>query len=525
VVAGEDNTTIGRGARLCGQSGLAAGRQIPDNQIWEGAPACPSNQTNAPLPARPQISSVGRWALALSSASTAVGVSVLFFLPAFPAFVLIDQLGPHTGNAFDSQLGPLAAFGVFFLLCIPASLLFIGVTMLATAGLRWSFPRQVVGISSIYSLAFWRKRFVTSLLDSGIRMLHGLYASVYTPMWLRLMGATVGHHAEISTAEALVPELLRMGDDTFVGDDAVLGDEEVRGGWMILKPTFIGTRSFIGNRAYVPDGTAVPDDVLIGVLTRAPRNDQLASGQTWLGSPPLLLAAREAVTGFPDSLTFRPSLLRRWSRGLVEAMRIVLPLAVVIAAGYVIVRAVMPLAQEDGWGTKVAVVLSAAGCLFRLASFLVVVALKWTLVGRYRPCAAPMWTPFVWISEAITSVYESLAVPNFLDLLRGTPMLPWAIRLLGTRIGKGVYINTTDLGTEFDCVSVGDHAELNAGCGHARGKRRTTAGLDALGRFAGRSGLIFGARPAQKGEQNGTLRDRSPFVRSRNERHRDIRCG
>jgi non-ribosomal peptide synthetase-like protein len=76
-----------------------------------------------------------------------------------------------------------------------------------------------------------------------------------------------------------------------------------------------------------------------------------------------------------------------------------------------------------------------------------------------------MWTPFVWISEAVTNLYESLAVPNFLDVLRGTPMLPWALRLLGaSRIGKGVYLNTTDL-TEFDCVRIGDEAELNAWCG------------------------------------------------------------
>ena len=43
-------------------------------------------------------------------------------------------------------------------------------------------------------------------------------------------------------------------------------------------------------------------------------------------------------------------------------------------------------------------------------------------------------------------------------------MLPWALRLLGVRIGKGVYLNTTDL-TEFDCVRIGDGAELNAWCG------------------------------------------------------------
>jgi non-ribosomal peptide synthetase-like protein len=85
-------------------------------------------------------------------------------------------------------------------------------------------------------------------------------------------------------------------------------------------------------------------------------------------------------------------------------------------------------------------------------------------VGRYRPRAAPMWTPFVWLSEAVTNLYESLAVPNLLEFLRGTPMLPWALRLLGTHMGKGVYLDTTDL-TEFDCVTVGDEAELNAWCG------------------------------------------------------------
>ena len=262
----------------------------------------------------------------------------------------------------------------------------------------------------------------------------------------------------------MVPELLSLGDDSFIADGAMLGDEELRGGWMILKPTRIGNRSFIGNGAYVPDGAIVPDDVLIGVQTRTPKNEQLKSGQTWMGSPPWLLPARERLKGFPESLTFRPSLLRRIGRGIVEGLRIVLPLALVIATGYLIVVIVMPLAGENGWGFQVAGALAMAGCLYGCAAFLFVVALKWILVGRYRPRAAPMWTPFVWISEAVTNLYESLAVPNFLDLLRGTPMLPWALQLLGAKIGKGVYLNTTDM-TEFDCVSIGDEAELNAWCG------------------------------------------------------------
>jgi non-ribosomal peptide synthetase-like protein len=108
--------------------------------------------------------------------------------------------------------------------------------------------------------------------------------------------------------------------------------------------------------------------------------------------------------------------------------------------------------------------LALAGFLYGLASFLLVLGLKWGLVGRYRPRAAPMWTLFVWLSEAVTNLYESMAVPNLLGFLRGTPMLPWALRLLGARLGKGIYLGTTDL-TEFDCVSIGDESELNDWCG------------------------------------------------------------
>jgi non-ribosomal peptide synthetase-like protein len=220
----------------------------------------------------------------------------------------------------------------------------------------------------------------------------------------------------------------------------------------------------VGNGAYIPDGVMVPDDVLIGVQTRAPGNPCLRPGQTWIGSPAVLLPAREGAGAFPPSLTFRPSAARRCGRGLVEALRVVLPLATVIAAGYLIVALVVPLADADNWMVETAGALALAGCLYGLGSFLLVVALKWALVGRYRPRAAPMWTPFVWISEAVTNLYESLAVPNFLDALRGTPMLPWALRMLGARIGKGVYMNTTDV-TEFDCVRIGDQSELNAWCG------------------------------------------------------------
>ncbi len=460
----ENDTELGAHATLCGQSALGTGGKIPAGEVWDGAPARKTGRTASPLPPRPRIGFAQRWALAAMFALTAIVVSVLFFLPTFPTFLLIDWIDAHTWDVFDSETGPLATFGYIFLLAVPAAALFVLVTMFVTAGLRRLMPHQRAGIFAVNSVAFWRKKFMGQILDGSLHELHGLYASVFAPMWLRFLGVKVGRDSEISTAEGIVPELLTLGDDCFIADGAMLGDEEQRSGWMILQPTVIGHRSFVGNGAFVPDGAAIPDDVLIGVQTRTPANDQLRSGQTWMGSPPILLPAREQLTGFPASLTFRPSPLRRLGRALVEAARIVVPLALAIASGYTIVGLVLPLAERHGWGLRVVVALAVAGCLYGLLSFLFVVAAKWILVGRYRPRAAPMWTPFVWLSEGVTNLYESLAVPNFLNGLRGTPMLPFALRLLGARIGRGVFLNTTDL-TEFDCVRIGAESELNAFCG------------------------------------------------------------
>jgi non-ribosomal peptide synthetase-like protein len=75
-----------------------------------------------------------------------------------------------------------------------------------------------------------------------------------------------------------------------------------------------------------------------------------------------------------------------------------------------------------------------------------------------------MWTPKVWRSEGITTIYEALAVPFLLEYMKGTPFLPMALRLMGVKIGKRVWLNTTDI-TEQDMVSIGDDTAMNEDCG------------------------------------------------------------
>jgi len=89
-----------------------------------------------------------------------------------------------------------------------------------------------------------------------------------------------------------------------------------------------------------------------------------------------------------------------------------------------------------------------------------VALVKWVVMGRFRPFVHPLWSTYVWRLEAVNALYEFLATPLALEALRGTPFLPWYLRLLGARCGRAVYMDTTGL-IEFDLVEVGDRAAIN----------------------------------------------------------------
>ncbi|MGE8317677.1 MAG: Pls/PosA family non-ribosomal peptide synthetase [Comamonas sp.] len=468
----EGNTRLGDWVHLEGQSALADGAELPARTVWAGSPAREKGPFDpAGLPPRQPV---GRARLAWEMLVFLGGgllVATLFFMPVFPTFMLIDVLDieaisirPLLEHGVVDAVGAFVLrFLKFFVLALPSSAVLVACTVLVAALVRYLFlPRTRAGTWSVHSGRYLGKWMVNQIQEASLATLHGIYATVYSSTWYRLLGAKVGRQTELSTALGVVPDMLTLGDECFVADAVMLGDELIDGGWMTVKPTVVSRRSFIGNGAYVPDGSTIPENVLIGVLTAVPRNADMKSGDTWLGSPAINLPAREVAQGYPEHLTFAPSPWRRLGRGLVEAFRIAAPHALVIAVGYAIVLDAMPLASKGRWG-DVVVDLAVAGVIFGMVAFFLVALFKWLTVRRYGKTAVPMWTPFVWLSEATTNMYEGMAVPNFLRYLRGTPWLPLAMNLMGSKIAASAWLDTTDI-TEHDCVTIGAHSELNALC-------------------------------------------------------------
>ncbi|HEY0298955.1 MAG TPA: hypothetical protein VGB84_07025, partial [Arachidicoccus sp.] len=184
-------------------------------------------------------------------------------------------------------------------------------------------------------------------------------------------------------------------------------------------------------------------------------------------SPAIALPHRQHSGNFAKELTIAPKLSKRIARGTVEFLRIILPETIIICCSVLFIAYAHDLVKDK---TAIQIVDALPKLPFYYLFFmgipalLITVLLKWGLAGKYKEEQKPMWSSKVWLSEAVTSTYEALAVPFMLEYLKGTPFLPMALRLFGVKIGKKVWMNTTDI-TEYDLVHIGDNTALNDDCG------------------------------------------------------------
>jgi non-ribosomal peptide synthetase-like protein len=127
-----------------------------------------------------------------------------------------------------------------------------------------------------------------------------------------------------------------------------------------------------------------------------------------------------------------------------------------------VIDAALKLFGQRGPATTLAALPAIFGACCA-AMILIVAAAKWIVIGRYHPFEHPFWSGFVWRLELVNALFEFLATPIGLEVLRGTPFLPWYLRLLGARIGRRVFIDSTGF-LEFDLLAIGDRSILNKDC-------------------------------------------------------------
>jgi len=444
---------VGANAILEDLSMVPDGVAIGDGERWSGSPArrvpsvAPEGHTEMVKPASP-------------FAATAFAVAGLALIPL--------SFGPVlAGIGVATLVGATRSFGDFLLSTPLIALVYVLTTMALVVAVKWTVlgkvePRQAP-YWSLFHLRLW---IAQSVSGSALASLHPLYGTLYLRPFYRCLGMRFGKGTEMTTASGLVHDLVSVGERSFVADAAVLGAPHFERGTVSITQTSIGNKSFVGNGALIPSGSRLADNALIGVLSRPPVRpaEQARMGATWFGSPAIFFPQREKITCFGSALTFEPPAALVAQRLAIEAVRIIMPVTVIAVLSILSVKLLIDAVAAGCSIPMLAALAVGVGLAFGAAALLYAVALKWTLMGRYRSRMAPLWSRFVWLTELVTTNYEFVAVPHFLSHLCGTPFLAACLRLLGVRIGRRVFLDTTDF-TEFDLVSMGDDVAFNRNSG------------------------------------------------------------
>lgn len=453
------DTELGEGAELADGTLLTPGRRVPPGEILEGAPAKRTGTVDPKTASAPTRCPTG---LLLAFAAAHPVLALIPAVAAMPGAWLLAYVDAGYCDFYEgyADVWKLAAAA------IPAAVLYVATLALLVAGAKWLLLGRVR--AGAYPLRSWKRLrhwFVEALMSLSLETLFPFFATVYTPSWLRLLGAKIGAWTEVSTAENMNPDLLRLGSGVFVADAVCLGASRVRRGVVTLDTVEVGDNTFLGNNGVAPGGVRLGPDGLVGVLSKAPSCPEAREcGRSWLGLPAFELPRRQQSADFGERLTRRPTTGLFLGRAFVEFWRIVLPGALTGFTAFVLFLFADDLVSDERVGYAGLVLLFPL-LLFILgvvlAGFAIVV--KWLVAGRFRPCEHPLWSHGVWRAEFVAAMHEHVAVPALAGMLLGTPFAPWYYRMLGARFGRRVYCETVYM-TEFDLVRVDDGAALNMGC-------------------------------------------------------------
>jgi non-ribosomal peptide synthetase-like protein len=469
------HTQLADRSRIGDLSYLGNGLTIPTGEAWIGSPAKLDPNTSSQIAESAvlgfaQVEHLFKTdelltpvpkcgnLLKLGYLIGSIAIWLVPFISAIPGFLLWQELLKEL--EINELLIPAAILGSFS---------FVGIFCLQVLLYKWILLGRVKpGNYPVHSSFGLRKWWIDRLMSMSLDMVPTLYSTLYLLPWLRMLGAKIGARTEISTATNITPDLLSIGSESFIADTVSLGAVKVDRGWMELAPTRIGSQTFVGNGALIPAHSTIADNSLIGCFSIPPVGDTLMQPDTaWLGSPAIYIPHREVIDSYEEAQTYKPPHYLYAIRLAIEFLRVTLPGSIHFIVLFTLEVGLTIIADANSsWEWDLAiwagVFLWFPFCyfLFTALSTFFVIGLKWMVVGRYQSATIPLWSSFIWRTELITGLYEAIIVPGFLFFLLGTPFAPMLLRLLGMKIGRNVYIETTDF-TEFDLIEIEDNVILD----------------------------------------------------------------
>src|SRR4051812_45851528 len=225
---------IGKGAEIA--AGSTVSGAVPAHQRWAGSPAVRVTKGTSAFPAERPLHRAKIWVAWYSL--TAQSLGLLPVAAVVPALELLAR--PTLGESL--LMVPAAAVAYFLTYAL---IVLVSVRLLAL-GMR-------EGFHPVRGRVAWQVWTTERLMGMARIALFPMYSSLFTPVWLRLLGAKVGRNVEASTVIA-VPAMTTVDDGAFLADDTMVATYELSHGWLRVAPARIGKQAFLGNSGMAAPG-------------------------------------------------------------------------------------------------------------------------------------------------------------------------------------------------------------------------------------------------------------------------------
>jgi len=265
---------------------------------------------------------------------------------------------------------------------------------------------------------------------------HLMSGTPLMPIYLRLMGAKVGHNCYIGTHEFGAFDLISIGDSSSIAQDSQLLGYSVFDGYINFGRISVGNECYIGTHSSMSINSTMKDGSMIKEQSMVASNQTIEAGEYYAGSP----AKKDSVDNDVQKLLTTPNKVSKNKKILFSIIHMIvleffgLLSVLFFTQGFVFGAF---LRKIPAWVLLISPITATA---IVLLSVFEIILLKRLFMNKIKPGIYSIYSVYYvrkWIADNIT--YLSL---QLLHTLYATLYTIPFLRALGAKIGKDVEIST-----------------------------------------------------------------------------------